>query len=260
MTEESCPLLLISVRSLTEVESAIIGGADILDIKEPHRGSLGAANQIVIAEIVAQVAGRLPVSAALGELREVSLSSVGEQLRQFAGMLRYVKIGLAGERNRDWQTELLAIRAMCRQGTELVPTAYADHETMSAPSIVEVATFAMKTEFSRVLIDTGKKDGRSLLHTDFRTELDFFHRHVVGKLPWVAAGSLQERDLPEIQRYSPWCIAIRGAACIGNVRESTIDAERVRQLATALQDLRTRGGTDHREKPPGGKAEDLKQQ
>ncbi|MFQ5843721.1 MAG: (5-formylfuran-3-yl)methyl phosphate synthase, partial [Planctomycetota bacterium] len=37
------PLLLASVRSIQEAILALSGGADVLDVKEPREGSLGAA-------------------------------------------------------------------------------------------------------------------------------------------------------------------------------------------------------------------------
>ena len=39
-----------------------------MDIKEPARGPLGAADVDLVEQIIAEVAGRRPVSAALGEL------------------------------------------------------------------------------------------------------------------------------------------------------------------------------------------------
>ena len=50
------PRLLVSVRSPEEALAAIEGGADILDGKEPTRGSLGMANIEIVAAIARQVA------------------------------------------------------------------------------------------------------------------------------------------------------------------------------------------------------------
>ena len=60
--------LLISVRSAREAEIALCGGADLIDVKEPARGSLGRAKGSVIRDVVLRIAGQVPVSAALGEL------------------------------------------------------------------------------------------------------------------------------------------------------------------------------------------------
>ena len=62
--------LLVSVRDAAEARTAVEGGADLIDIKEPARGPLGAADVDVVEQIIAEVAGRRPVSAALGELRD----------------------------------------------------------------------------------------------------------------------------------------------------------------------------------------------
>src|SRR5438128_1572682 len=64
----ACPGLLVSVRSAAEAEIAIGAGAALIDVKEPSRGPLGRADDTTIAAVVKQVAGRRPVSAALGEL------------------------------------------------------------------------------------------------------------------------------------------------------------------------------------------------
>ena len=48
--------LLVSVRSVAEARIALAGGVDLIDVKEPRRGSLGAADAGIIAEIVAHVA------------------------------------------------------------------------------------------------------------------------------------------------------------------------------------------------------------
>ena len=38
------PGLLVSVRSADEAIAALAGGADVIDVKEPNRGALGAAD------------------------------------------------------------------------------------------------------------------------------------------------------------------------------------------------------------------------
>src|SRR5437763_1899892 len=68
------PGLQVSVRSAAEAESALAGGADLIDVKEPSRGPLGAADAAVIRDVITAVAGRRPVSAALaGSLDEPAI-------------------------------------------------------------------------------------------------------------------------------------------------------------------------------------------
>ena len=53
------PRLLVSVRNADEAIAALAGGAHVIDVKEPERGSLGAADTSAIAEIVLAVNGRV---------------------------------------------------------------------------------------------------------------------------------------------------------------------------------------------------------
>src|ERR1700678_3944537 len=89
MNPPSSPALLVSVRAVEEAAAALAGGADLIDVKEPNRGSLGRADDAVIAAVVAIVAGRRPVSAAMGELRDRGPPFPGPELA-------YQKWGLSG--------------------------------------------------------------------------------------------------------------------------------------------------------------------
>ncbi|MEX0712176.1 MAG: (5-formylfuran-3-yl)methyl phosphate synthase, partial [Pirellulales bacterium] len=44
--------LLVSVRSLAEARLALAAGVDLIDLKEPARGSLGALDPAVARQIV----------------------------------------------------------------------------------------------------------------------------------------------------------------------------------------------------------------
>src|SRR3954454_23697054 len=89
------PGLLVSVRSAAEALAALAGGADVIDVKEPNRGSLGAADDDTIAAVVEAVAGRAFVSAAFGELVELSASSNGDRRRALVAGVSLFKVGLA---------------------------------------------------------------------------------------------------------------------------------------------------------------------
>lgn len=97
--------LLVSVRSLVEARLAVAAGVDLVDIKEPARGSLGAASLVTIRSIVEALADRAPLSCALGELIDVAhdpehapAPAVGiiDQLAELPPELAFAKLGLAG--------------------------------------------------------------------------------------------------------------------------------------------------------------------
>src|SRR6185295_18653474 len=90
------PGLLVSVRNAAEALTALAGGADVIDVKEPTRGSLGPAGADAIASVVRAVDARSLVSAAYGELIDVIDSSNGHEKMQLPTGVSLFKIGLAG--------------------------------------------------------------------------------------------------------------------------------------------------------------------
>ena len=58
--ENGMTRLLVSVRSAEEAADAVSAGADLIDVKEPSAGSLGAATPEVVAAVMEAVAGRRP--------------------------------------------------------------------------------------------------------------------------------------------------------------------------------------------------------
>src|SRR5262245_42814770 len=120
--------LIVSVRSVAEAEAALAGGCDLIDIKEPARGALGRADDGAIASIVAAIDGRVPVSAALGELAEV-----GSLTPALVARMDFVKWGLAGMAGRQWRE---ALRVFARQSPAVcVVAAYADATEAHSPTL-----------------------------------------------------------------------------------------------------------------------------
>ena len=86
--------LLVSVRTAAEARIALAGGADIVDAKEPSRGSLGAVSPSVLRQICQRIPSERPVSVALGDVSTAaqvlqSISSVPRSRRTAT----YLKLG-----------------------------------------------------------------------------------------------------------------------------------------------------------------------
>jgi uncharacterized protein (UPF0264 family) len=226
------PGLLVSVRSAEEAEAALAGGADVIDVKEPSRGSLGRADDTTIADVVRGVAGRRPVSAALGELRDDPSPCA------LPG-LAYVKWGLAGLAHRqDWTKELdaaLAAQRASNSDSRCVMVAYADWSRADAPDPEAVCSLAAGRRAGVLLLDTYHKDGRTLL--DWMTV-----RQVAGlsrrcrdcDVKIALAGSLDRDAIRALRGVNPHWFAVRGAACRRGHRSGTIDERRVQSLKELL--------------------------
>src|SRR6516225_7472683 len=88
--------LLVSVVSAQEARRALAGGADIIDVKDPTEGALGAPSPRVLSEVVRVVGGAAPVSVALGDLPNLPhTAALAARGAAFSGA-DYVKVGLRG--------------------------------------------------------------------------------------------------------------------------------------------------------------------
>jgi uncharacterized protein (UPF0264 family) len=227
------PRLLVSVRNVDEARDALAGGADLIDIKEPRRGSLGQADASVIREIACMIGGRTSLSAALGEL----LESPGEI--PSAGVT-YVKWGLSGCGLRnDWPSILAERGAAVRRpnpGCQLVAVAYADWQRSNAPRPSLICEAAMKVSCSAVLVDTFQKDGTSLF--SWLTGQELFHiREETRKLglQLALAGGIDLDSLRAVLEIQPDWVAVRGAVCV-NGRQGSLCPDKVRRMARAVHE------------------------
>ena len=227
--------LLVSVRNAPEAETAVAGGATLIDVKEPARGSLGRADDMTIAAVVHAVAGRRPVSAALGELVDKS------SLPRCSG-LAFVKWGLAGAARLDWRSDL--DRRLRMAGPQTVLVAYADWQCAQAPPVADVVAFACERPGSVVLIDTHCKDAAPLSLRRRPTLLDWL---CVGDVVDVCrscreaqvrvalAGSLGRVHIEALLPARPAWFAVRGAVCDDSDRTSTVELEKVRALTRLIE-------------------------
>lgn len=223
--------LLVSVRNASEAESALAGGADLIDIKEPSRGALGAADEAVWREVLATVGGRAPVSAALGELLELDGPIATPALEGFT----FVKAGLAGAANDEhWQQHLAALHRELPDTTKLVAVAYADHTHAAAPNPWRVLDAAISLRLPALLVDTFDKrrgDLWSALSDEAVGEIVRAAQRV--GVAVALAGSLTLATVPRAAQHSPDWIAVRGAACLAG-RDSVIDVARISALKQAI--------------------------
>lgn len=218
--------LLVSVRSVTEADIALAGGADVIDIKEPMHGSLGRASNEVIDAIQVRVAGRLPLSAALGELLDGPVPP-----DNFSG---FVKVGLAGcAHNYDWPDRLTLFRSNLTQSLVLV--AYADWQRAAAPDPRVLPQLASTLRCSGLLVDTWLKDAMTLHDWMSSEQLNQLRAETARRGLFLAlAGSLRLEHIPSLLTLGPDILAFRGAACRYGQRGAELAQGAVMTLADAI--------------------------
>ncbi len=214
--------LLVSVRSADEVGPALEGGADIIDAKEPDRGSLGPVPAATLARIFRSTPDHHPVSAALGDFAtpgEVESIFKELSLPPRAG-LTYLKLGCAGAESPEVASMVLktALRQAGRwlSHPHIVAVAYADAERTGSLAPDVVCRVAADAGVTGVLIDTHVKDGTGLLRWLSPSELAAWVGHAKGQgLLTGVAGSLGVADLESACLGLPDVVGFRGAACDG---------------------------------------------
>jgi (5-formylfuran-3-yl)methyl phosphate synthase len=228
--------LLVSVRNAGEAEAALAGGADWIDLKEPARGALGAVDAAVAREVVSCVAGRAPISAAAGELRDWEAGQSRELLE--VDGVSVMKLGLSGYRGRSWRAQWHAARGGIEAaGKDLAAVIYADDQAASSPDRSEILQAANESTCRWVLVDTYDKDAGSIVSALNNLELKTLLSSARdGDRTVVAAGRLQLDTLASLPREFVSIIGVRGAACEGG-RAGTVSRERVAELRAALTAL-----------------------
>jgi hypothetical protein len=232
--------LLVSVRSAGEVEPAVVGGAEIIDAKEPMRGSLGAVDLAELARIAHQLPEAMPLSIALGECATPAAAARAMDLtRAVAQRPRelYVKVGLAGlDQASSARSVLEAAVAAARRSPlqpDVIAVAYADYRHADAVDPQTILDAAAGTGARGVLLDTWSKDGRALFAwtapSEVRRWLDRARR--VGLLT-ALAGSLGLDQMDLVRVLNPDVLGVRGAAC-ENGRSGVINESLIRRLSVA---------------------------
>jgi len=218
--------LLVSPSSLEEAARSL--AADIIDVKRPAEGSLGANFPWVIRAI--RDLTDKPVSAAIGDF---DFRPGGAALAAYGAACAgadYVKVGILFD-GEDRAREL--IRAVVRAvkgdfpSRAVVIAAYADHARLSTISPMAMAPLAAECGADVAMIDTGIKDGKRLFdYMDEAALREFTAGNRRLGLETALAGSLRFDDIPLLKRVGPEIIGVRGMVCGGD-RSSTIRADLV---------------------------------
>ena len=226
------PGLLVSVRNVDEARIALQSGVELIDVKEPQRGALGACDDATISEIAAVVGDQVPLSVALGELRDFMTTQLPLRLPG----IRFAKFGLAGMDDvPNWKTRLVETWAELPGHVAPVAVIYADSTQAHSPAWPEILDIARESSCGAVLIDTCLKDGRNVFEHFSKADLCGLSRHVreAGML-FVVGGSLDETTIPIVAELGVDYVAVRGAAC-KHSRTSEIDAGRIARIAQVLR-------------------------
>jgi dihydroneopterin aldolase len=220
-------LLLASVRNTREAETALAAGADIIDLKDPERGALGALDAGSIRTIVAAVASRAPVSATIGDLPFLT-DVIGPAIRAAADCgVDLVKVGLFGPCTASG---LHCLERQAANGVRIVLVVFAEHlEPLPFDALAGAGLHG-------VMLDTADKTTGSLLD---KLPMPVLRQFVAGacavRLLAGLAGSLRKQQIADLLPLQADYLGFRSALCRDGRRDGELDAERIAGIHALLQ-------------------------
>jgi dihydroneopterin aldolase len=226
--------MLASVTGVAEAEVAISGGADIIDLKDPKAGALGAAATDIVRETVRAVAGRRATSAVCGDL-PMEPGTIRAKAEEIAATgVDYVKIGFFPSHKAAACAEAVASLA---GRTKLIAVLFAE----KVPDFGLLPVFA-RHSFHGAMVDTADKTkGRLLEHLPPERIPAFVDRARSLKLKIGLSGSLEAPDIPRLLPLLPDFLGFRGALCDRSQRTASIDAGAVARIRALIPEERPTG-------------------
>ncbi len=224
------PLMLASVRDVAEARMAVAAGADVIDCKDPSAGALGALPGDMIRAIVAEVGGRAPVSATIGDEAAEADRVTAAVAATAATGVAIVKVGVvAGPSAREAITRAgagLGTRPRCG----LVAVFFAD---AGVPG--DLVAVCAEAGFSGVMLDTSTKAQGNLISHAGAGKLASFVARARGCGLWCGlAGGLRADDVGLLSALDPDILGFRGGLCRNADRRASLDAGAFEAVRRAL--------------------------
>lgn len=220
--------LLISVTSIEEAQVALENGADIIDLKDPSAGALGALPLARIRSVVDFVNAQKLVSATVGDL-PMQPDLILQHVTLLANTkVDIIKIGFF--ETDDYQPCLDALRSITQAGIKLIAVLFAEY-TYSANLIEAIK----KAGFIGVMLDTAEKNGATLMDYYSEEQRKKFSQQVFGlDLSLGLAGSLKLEHIAMAKEINPTYVGFRGGVCVENQRQLNLDAAKIKSIRKAL--------------------------
>jgi len=220
--------MLASVNSLEEAVIALESKVDIIDLKQPAHGALGALDTETISQIVDHINHRCPISATIGDV-PMQADGVMDAVTKIATtQVDFIKIGFfPGD---AWEATINKLATLPQQGLKLIAVLFADQQ----PDL-QVLEELKAADFTGVMLDTMDKSRGSLTQVLPQSTLkEFVEKAKRQQMLCGLAGSLRKQDIPELLPLKPDYLGFRGAICQQHNRTSKLDKQALQSIHSAI--------------------------
>ena len=224
--------MLASVSSIEEARLVATSGADIIDLKNPFEGALGALPILTIRAIVSELNGVAPLSATIGDL-PFTAKHISEQVHQVRESgVDIIKIGVFGDVHNS---ETLAfLSGFASKGSKIVLVLFAE----DLPEHIDFALL-QKAGIHGAMIDTrNKQDGNLRAKIKIERLEKFCRDSRLNGLLCGLAGSIGAADIPELLTLEPDYLGFRGALCDDAGRTGALNKKallRIRNMMPGIE-------------------------
>lgn len=219
--------MLASVTSVEEALMALDVGVDMIDLKNPAAGALGALSHSIVGEIVKAVDERAAVSATIGDLPMQASLLVEATTAMLDTGVDIVKIGFFGQ---SLHAECLDALKHLATHNKLIAVIFAEQKLN-----LNLLPLIAKAGFYGVMIDTSiKNSGHLLSHLNIDQLAGFVGSASRLGLETGLAGSIQATHINTLAAIKPSYLGFRGALCYESQRTSSLDIAKMISVKNML--------------------------
>ena len=221
--------MLASVMNKEEALAVLKVGVDIIDLKQPSKGALGALEITEVAEIVRAIKGQTRISATIGDL-PMEPERVFNAIKKMAKtQVDYIKIGIFP--NGDRQATLHKLSELKSLKLSLIAVLFAD----ALPNL-DIIQVLKQVGFTGVMLDTlDKKQGSLVDIMPFQQIHAFVNEAQKQTLLSGLAGSLKKSDIQMLMTLKPDYLGFRGALCFQENRVSSLTYDAVVRVKAEIE-------------------------
>ena len=222
---------LASVSNPHEAATMLAAGADIIDIKDPGKGALGAVDPVIAKEIVQSLSGQVMTSATIGDqpMETVHISNAVDSMRSTG--VDIIKIGIFADFVPADILQVIKTRA--NNNCRIVLVFFADLKPQldDFSALVEAGIYG-------VMLDTADKTKGSLRTILNDKVLENFVRQAQScDLLTGLAGSLKLADIQPLLKLNPDYLGFRSALCDKHQRNNTIDIQSAHNIRALIPNI-----------------------
>lgn len=230
--------VLISVTNLKEAIDALNADVDIIDVKNPLEGALGANFPWVLINVKKYVEEKAEVSATLGDLPYLPGTASLAALGAASCGVDYVKVGLFGPRSLKEAFKMIKVISKSLKGyrSKVIAAGYADYFKYGCVNPLMLPKCVANANGAGILIDVKEKNENGLFNYYNFDQLKKFVKeaHEYGLIV-ALAGHLGINDVAKVYELGADIIGVRRSVCRMINNEVKLDKDLVKEFINIVR-------------------------